>query len=291
MDLTLIMADIANLRASEKAILSWGPQVELVSKSEVIELLGSAVEVDSRLVSWLDSIPSSWIPIRVSGSEAVPQAVQDAGLYQKEGCDTYPDLYIASTWNSYRWLRVIVRSIILKCNSLLSEDYKRFRTTELAIETIQRLVDDICRSVPFHLGSRTNPSRFDEPDVKYPHLPGSVVSMDHYKAAAALGGWMHIAPFQMVMGANLSCLREGQLRWIGSQMLRIAKIYKIKVEGVQTNTIIVGSTSQASENPFLKWPDHESSTPQMRRSSLSHVAHTAVVGHHCDKKTVALPIS
>ena len=125
---------------------------------------------------------------------------------------------------------------------------------------LQTLIDDICASVPFHLGSRTTLSLPHE-HHEYPPVPahirasanyldsnGNSTTMsdqDHIRSAAAIGGWFVLTPLIAAMRyaqplskntmINTSArleplnLRPGQLSWITGQVKRIHKVYRLPI--------------------------------------------------------------
>ncbi|MCJ1289262.1 hypothetical protein MMC34_000794 [Xylographa carneopallida] len=90
-------------------------------------------------------------------------------------------------------------------------------------EVGQRLVDDICASVPYCLGSRMKHEAGSE--IDYPFAPGSFITNDHRKAAKALGGWYVLGSLNACLG--MKTIGEGQLRWIRSQLSRVKGFYNL----------------------------------------------------------------
>src|SRR5437016_4134847 len=67
----------------------------------------------------------------------------------------YSDIWVANIWDSYRCLRIFCQAIRIQCIAWLVStlDYKLTADYIQSYEVIQRLVDEICAIVPFHLGS------------------------------------------------------------------------------------------------------------------------------------------
>ena len=189
-------------------------------------MLKKATEIENKLISWTSDLPSSWRPIRVSGEGCVASSIRNAGLYQYH-CDIYPSISIASIWNKYRLSRLTAQSIILSCLSHCPSYATMIaRVPHPCQNAIQLLADDICASVPFHLGDRIKPGRIGDRDVKYPREEGKEVSEEQFRMGPALGGYSLLGPLGSVMGMRIM-LRHGQREWIGGQMRRIARIYNI----------------------------------------------------------------
>ena len=92
-----------------------------------------------------------------------------------------------------------------------------------ATQIIQELADDICGSIPFHLGTKLSGMPGDTTNVEYPTDGISATTSDHRRAASALGGWFLFPALTAAKSAT--CLRDGQQQWISGQLKRIGKLY------------------------------------------------------------------
>lgn len=95
-----------------------------------------------------------------------------------------------------------------------------------AINKVQELVDDICGTVPFNLGTKTFGGPTDRKEVKYPDDGTTKPSDDYRRSASGLGGWFLMEPLKTA--AHAIALREGQQEWILKQIERIQRIYTIR---------------------------------------------------------------
>lgn len=220
--LDYLSVDVANLLATERL----SPSVVDVTDDDTGKgdignglsgLLIRARAVESKLAAWPDIVPSAWLPCHIPARQ-VPQSVIDAGIYNN-GCDIYPDIMICSTWNEWRVARLKVLGLIARHSS--SE------VSAQTTATIQQLVDDICASIPFSLGSRTEPGPLYEMKVTYPSLKGQPISKEHQKTSSAYGGWYLFAPFKETMNVGMY-LRKGQLEWLRGQLMRLARMYDVE---------------------------------------------------------------
>ena len=193
--------------------------------ASTLSLLENAMQLDQRLIAWMTTVPDSWLPIRVSGLECIPQRVRSAGLYQ-DYCDIYRSIFVADVINSQRCSRIRVHLIILACLEHLD---KEDGDTALAISlgVIQELADDICACIPYQLGDRMNIGRLDDKTVEYPHISGVAVPDDHRAAAAAFAGWFVTGRLAELLSPRVP-LRDGQRQWIGGQMQRLKRLYAIQ---------------------------------------------------------------
>ena len=153
---------------------------------------------------------------------------RDAYIY-KDRKDIYLDLWVQSIWNAYRSARVKVQTIILDCITWLGssiEHQQWYWRSVYAKMITQEMVDDICASVPYALGTKTLGGPGDRDGVEFPYNGTQKVSEDHRRAAAALGGWYLLEPLKTSLKAT--CLAEGQKEWIKAQMERIWRIYSLQ---------------------------------------------------------------
>lgn len=219
-----INLDLANLRSSTSHMVRWPEPDQYIRAAQTQHVLSAALGIERRLNAWRDSIPESWTPTRICGDQNIPPSVQKAGLYQQH-CDVYRILFLVLIWNKYRQSRIEVTRIILFClnenprsdNLLQRESYQNI---------IQQLVDDVCASIPFLLGDRTQPGNPGDPKVKYPQVPGRPPTRDHYQIALTMGGWSIMGPIVSLLKQDIK-MRDGQRKWLADQMVRTARIYRI----------------------------------------------------------------
>ena len=223
--LTLISAETAKLNKAAKELQQ---SFDTTVNNQVLRLLNWALEVDSQLKNWADNLNDEWKYTPATGFDCPLNVPYESFVYG-EIIDFYSDLNISSVWNSYRCNRIIVNSIILHWAYYLrssgenNEHYSRLAHD--ALETTQKMTDDICASVPYHLGSKTFGGPGDRSIFEYPSLNGIRFSAGQRRAAASLGGWFLLEPLSISLGAP--GLREGQKYWISGQLNRLGRIYSI----------------------------------------------------------------
>ena len=231
-------------------------------------VLAPALGIDARLSQWSRNIPTFWHPIRVSSPSSIHPSILDAGMYAAS-CDVYPSLHVASLWNLWRTTRIQVLKIVLTCQRslvALDPDEEMDVTSSHASDSIQRVVDSFCASIPAHLGNRTRPGSLRSFEgVEYPHLPledepgyqlppphalgySPRVSIEEdLRIATGLGGWFLLSPIRDILRSCTPTaaeaemgypplIREGQLDWIMEQLGRIREIYLIKKPGSASPT-------------------------------------------------------
>lgn len=214
-DLNIQVADLGD-RAAQL------DQTDLVGRPAVLDLIRQATELDQQMLVWEGSAPPDWAPIRVSGDDCIPPRVRTTGVYQAH-CDIYKSIFVAERFNTHRFARIKVQTIILKCLDRLDLSSPTAAATT-SLNIIQTLADDFCASVPFHVGDRTSFARIDDKTTQYPHLPGCQVSDDHHAAASAFAGFLLTRRLGELLSLETP-LRAGQKQWAGGQLLRIKTIY------------------------------------------------------------------
>lgn len=225
-------------------------------------LVAEAAALEASLANWPSLVPPHWRPIPVSSFEQIHRSIGQSDMYG-ESCDMYPSIEVAGTWDWYRTLHVSTIRILLVCYTWLDHASKtktqNFWTPALE-GTLQKLTDDFCGSIPFHLGSRQGDSLERDPsDFQYPILPSTAgvgsdeslritaVSPGEHKHTAALAGtWYLLDPLHEILQMTfpstsivempssnidhpdalqpLLHIREGQREWVFTQLKRIESI-------------------------------------------------------------------
>ncbi|KAJ5288628.1 hypothetical protein N7478_001658 [Penicillium angulare] len=213
--LSLAASEIVTLRQLWEQMRSERP-----TESEVLSVLNKATQIDTSLVSWKYWVPSNWNPVAAS---IIPQSVRDAGLYNNL-CDCYADMWIASTWNTYRDCRILVQSIMLKCLRLLPPEAQNGNRVAAVQSTIQKLADEICASVPFFLGSQMESVQMKSTLVQYPFAETRPVTSTHKQSAPLMGAWQIFPCLRNLQPSDLG-LPSRQVKWLEEQMNRVLVIY------------------------------------------------------------------
>ena len=203
-----------------------------ITETEIKTLLNKSQDLDTKLTMWAHSAPPNWKPVPAS---IIPQPVHDAGVF-KDRCDCYSDVWVATTWNSYRDSRIVVQSIILSCLRMLSNassnssDNSQVRSQwSTAKSAIQTLTTDICASIPFLLGSQMESIQMNPHPhrVEYPEAEEKRLTYAHQQTAPLLGGWFILGFLGNLCtsGVGFGCLDGELLTWMRGQMQRVLQIY------------------------------------------------------------------
>ncbi|KAE8359883.1 hypothetical protein BDV27DRAFT_47627 [Aspergillus caelatus] len=214
--LTAAATELVNLRQVWDKFTS---QPELYGADEINHIYSMAMVLDSKLCAWTWALPQHWAPVPAT---MVPQSVREAGMFRNR-CDCYTEMWIGSTWNTYRESRIVVQNIILNCLRLLPNLGTPNRV-ETVISTIREMATDICAAVPFFLGSQTMSVHLDPSKVEYPEAEERRVTSAHQQTAPLLGGWLIRSELEYLCSPDL-CLPDEQQTWVKSQMHRIWRIY------------------------------------------------------------------
>ncbi len=206
-------------------VKSAAAHLEQANEELAFPTLERAIRLDKLYSNWMTDLSNDWLPIRVSG-KCIPKAVRDAGCYQGF-CDVYKSIFVANTLVSFYSARLKTQSVIITCLEHLSPNVGKTLSAS-ANAIAQDLTDNICASIPFHLGDRTTAGRLDDKGVSFPHSENRPVPKGHYIASGAFGGFFLIVPLVELLSPCV-VLRPGQKPWIGGQINRIRQICGIQI--------------------------------------------------------------
>ncbi|KAL8664177.1 MAG: hypothetical protein Q9202_003255 [Teloschistes flavicans] len=181
-------------------------------------IMSRAKAVDDRFALWESRVPEEWWPTPLP-REDVPQEIVDAGFHG-DYCHVYSNTSVCATLNSFRSARLRILCLLAD-NDQTGSRSKR-------ILQIQRTVDDTLVSIPYMLGSKSEPAGMYDTDFVYPAPPGQSVSMAHYQNAAAFGGLTLFGPLRMLFSLA-RYLRADQIRFAGQQFKRLGVLYDMRM--------------------------------------------------------------
>lgn len=225
---------VANLLAATAVHASPGQRESLSDKAR-FEIVSRAKAVYATFESWPSLVPQDWWPIRLQ-RKLIPQQVIDAGLHG-DHCDLYPHTSVCGTWLVWRTSRVRILSLIV--------DFDQSDSKNDVLPQIQQTADDILASVPFMLGSKSDPAGMYETKFVYPCLPGQTVPVGHYHCAAAFGGLTLWLPLRILL-ENLRHLRDDQIQFSVQQVRRLGRLYDIRMPNQENPIAMVKEWSHQS---------------------------------------------
>lgn len=226
------------------------PSLTLCARPSRLQELCERVQgLDIPLQKWADSILPLWYSRRMQSGKDIDPSIET----YHGSCDIYPSIQIANIWNTWRIYRLILEQARSRLTKLLALPGNEPSSTEDDIDLgdvaheIQELVDSICYSIPFYLGSCTRPGilpNMENPDNKFPSyhdlspsdeawlnykMSDQYVSRFDHSCHVTLHGPLHtigilsqlIGLFARERNSIEACLlREDQEHWIAGQFAR-----------------------------------------------------------------------
>lgn len=130
-------------------------------------LVDSAWSLEMRMRNWEHELPAGWKPRSVAYVRGLPEDVELAEAWTGP-VHTYLNIYVAGVINRTRSARNICSSLIANClmwiNPVGYEYDMRFKH---AAYIEQQMLDEICWSIPFHLGWPLDKKKGSESDVDH----------------------------------------------------------------------------------------------------------------------------
>jgi hypothetical protein len=186
-------------------------------------LLAAVLKIDQDLIDWECAIPSDWCHQPAADMSAARLAAFQAYCTT---IDIYSSVGIANTYNSFRMLRILVQTLAYE----ITCSYPQARASIVPsgpldyASTVQRLVDDICASVPYCMGTRNVGMHSSE--IHFSAAKGMVQSFADRETSVQVGAWLLRAPLKTCATSEL--IDEQQRTWIVSQMDRIDDLYDLR---------------------------------------------------------------
>lgn len=131
------------------------------------EILTRAYGIEAELTAWVAGLPPSFM-FTTAKSTAIDREflIRSRGIFPYGNqYHVYSELWLGHTWNQYRCSRLIVTEIIMSCLRRMAADPTGiYSSGKLEVHcsklraTARQLAEDICASVPDHLGLIGEPS-------------------------------------------------------------------------------------------------------------------------------------
>lgn len=206
--LVMLAMDVPSLRYRELSLL--GEHDAVIKQDEARKLLEDAKRCEKAVAAWSHDLPTDFMYIRRPLTSRNKSRAQNS---YPNNMDIYRDATCASTWNTWRNTRIRLLQIIMKCATILAPVGSHTPSQEYttALNTVQTLVDDICSSIPFHLGHHekgvSSPGFSD-----YPHPPGQAKWPENFPATGAVGGWLMMP--QLAFASRVDATPNSQRQWM-----------------------------------------------------------------------------
>ncbi|KAJ5901618.1 hypothetical protein N7495_002146 [Penicillium taxi] len=126
--------------------------------TEPREILRTAMTLDAELMSIFINVPPRWSyrVVKVPMFDGVPITKAVWG----DKYHVYHDLAASKAWNNYRAARILIQELILETVKGLdvtgydeTAQQQQRNLSNQSLQVLHQLVEDICASVPFHLGA------------------------------------------------------------------------------------------------------------------------------------------
>lgn len=230
---------------------------KLLSRQDLEGWRAEANRIDKQLLDWARNVPDHWQPRKLTTGQDIDESIPT----YRSVCEVYPSCQIANIWNLWSFQRLLLSKITVDCLQKIIQLFQVEVPKDQASgvvddileckETLQKLVDSVCYSVPFFLGNRTRQSTitdFTDSEILIPscHLPapGDKKSLntndqdaggsrdDHRRSVIAQGPWHIMSPLSHLLtlfsesnGQLLaSFVRPGQQEWIREQFQRVTTL-------------------------------------------------------------------
>ncbi|EAL93501.2 putative C6 transcription factor [Aspergillus fumigatus Af293] len=112
----------------------------------LVSCIEDAKSVDLEFAAWSQGLPDNWLPLIIY-------------TQTHESLMTYQQITIAAIWNYYRAVRIILLKVILRLRDQLASAVgafgvcsERLQGEPMILESIQEMITDVCRSIPFAFG-------------------------------------------------------------------------------------------------------------------------------------------
>lgn len=219
---------------------------KVVSGTEVNDtqttLFSQVIALAHDCTRWMQTLPYHWHSVAVD-SQYIDETIKAAGVHGTS-CDVYANLTIASVRNWHRIVELRVLQLLRQCQASQDSHNDSPSTSVEGIQSrIQRIMDEICASVPYHVGDMMEPTspilgakpKFPHvrtPDAAHRNLRSLPESMSRHEHQMASSGAMIL---YRVLTTVIGLARDGtddyrivlphdQMEWIMVQYLRIQKL-------------------------------------------------------------------
>jgi hypothetical protein len=254
--LDVIGASVAELQADYIRLVNQDGTKHL-SRQVLENWRAEAKRIDKQLLYWARNVPDHWQPQKLTTGQDIDESIPT----YRSVCEVYPSCQIANIWNLWRFHRLLLIKITVGCLQKIIHLFQVELTKDQASgvvddifecqETLQKLVDSVCYSVPFFLGNRTGRSTitdFTDSGILIPiyNLPAPGVKKslntkdhdtgisrdNHRRPVIAQGPWHVMSPLSHLLTLFsednsqflASFLRPGQQEWIREQFLRVTTL-------------------------------------------------------------------
>ncbi|KAK5991950.1 hypothetical protein PT974_05344 [Cladobotryum mycophilum] len=158
--------------------------------------------IDCMLEDWKKGLPDSWSPksYRLLSTEVNPLKGYEHQY------DVYRDLWVASTWNNYRMVRIVIHESVIIATMAYGLGKEKEGELNHSAKTLTEMANAICHSVPYILGYRHGTL----------HAVGTGLEASGPYQIPRPGGYLLLWP--LFIAGSLRTTSQAQKRWIVSTL-------------------------------------------------------------------------
>ncbi|KAF2167612.1 hypothetical protein M409DRAFT_22413 [Zasmidium cellare ATCC 36951] len=184
------------------------------TREELLDGLQRIQTVEQDLERWTKCVPEHWnFTKHCNFSWPAQYACENR-------CDAYYDIQVASNWNCYRRARLILLERTIGLIDILSILDREDRTAmrHASLKAIAQISEDVCASLPFHLGTRDPTSEH----ISFPVSPDNEGDAVRNQTAGIHGWFLIVLPICRLM--KTTHIPIAHTAWITAQHRRICAI-------------------------------------------------------------------
>ena len=239
---------------------------------EVLRLLANVKVLDAELACWPYTVPVPWRPSLVGWKHGELSDIHFSGCYPGPVWNYY-NWWIANVWNMYRALRCYCQGLIISCVERLVPEDEVEEVSEYvcAVRTQQRMVDDICASIPICLGDSQDfnlidpvgsprPASGSKDDTETPKGPPAGNSLMWPKNP--MSGYFLI--WNLETASSIPTIPRRQRAWLLGRMEEVGRRFGLGIATVTADELrrIIQSDATATAThfeplPYRPYPDLE----------------------------------
>lgn len=226
LDLDDCVVKVAQLRSEavdlerriSRSLLSDKPSFRF----EMESLIKTAQKADQELLSWSQHLPADWMyTIHELPESSMSKTGSNINNAAFDGiAHVYESKFKARLWNRYRSARLIATGMTVRTSThpVLSQNEGLQRQRQAAICHQKVLLNDICASVPYHLGRISTRGSSGSRDGDTPDQ----AAIDNYENVKAREAFYLVWPLNIACA--VSVVPEDQLRWMKRQLYLCSQI-------------------------------------------------------------------
>lgn len=176
-------------------------------------IITELLPIDEMLNHWRHNLPQAWY---YQTFHTGVKSGSSAKVWQSR-CDIYADFWLATVWNGFRSVRMVIHEAIIKA-IVTARATEHQDQLQISIAALKDTVDEVCASVPYLLGHYQRDEK------------GGITPTTEEPQSVALplpGGWVLVWP--LFQAAMLRTTSQPQRDWIASVLRHIGLTMGLKL--------------------------------------------------------------